>query len=898
MWLLDTVHTSQLYIHVDFVDFMLSNIFFTYGEIHNTYKGIEGWIPSPRQIAMKDFQETTLLSEPQAPHMPPPSGTTLVSSPPVPPSPAPVPQVPQPATNKRKHQAQPTPTDAAHSLSPNKKVKLDLTASEKLKAITAELHADTTFPKEIPVKETIGKCSLMFPRLFAACHPASSLLQDYSDNGCPVDCGEDWTLEKILALMEKGPHKSATANDAIKQLRAETTDKIANGYARIIKWGDIKSNIPKKLKISPVAMIPHKSKMYRCILDLSFTLYKNGKAFFSVNTTTNKLAKKQSMVQLGSSLKRLVATMATHYHPQHPFRFAKLDIKDGFWRVKVSDDDAWNFAYVLPSIQPLTSIDDTELVIPNSLQMGWCESPPLFCTCSETARDIIDIIYNDCETLPAHKLEDSMLNHIREETLPTLPTPATAIATITEVFVDDFIGMTNDLSPKNMLHLSRSMLHGIHSVFPPPEVTGHTGGDSISEKKIAKGEGTWDGIKEILGWLFDGNAFTLQLPPEKCDKIVIQINSILKKKRVSLNTYQKLAGKLQHASFGIPGGPSLFSPIQRAMLRDPEFINLSNDLTHALVDWRYIIKFLKKHPTSVRQLVQDYPNFIAYTDACKLGCGGIWTSGTSALPPFLWQVAWPEDIQKQFVSDKNPEGTITINDLELCGIVLGWLALESSGINLANTHIATFCDNTSAVSWVYKLRTSTSLVAGRLLRILGMRIHAVRSSNLSPLHVAGENNGMADCVSRAFRDGKFFHASHSLCDFFTSNFPLPQTASWQECTLPPEWTSRVISCLRGEQLPLGSLLRLPKPGKNTGITGVATPQCAASTLSSPTTSQPSNATSLSLLSLRGCGQARTAEELKSEFRESRMPSHPSPRPSNWLDNKVPYTEPTKNIPSP
>jgi hypothetical protein len=64
------------------------------------------------------------------------------------------------------------------------------------------------------------------------------------------------------------------------------------------------------------------------------------------------------------------------------------------------------------------------------------------------------------------------------------------------------------------------MLHGIHSIFPPEEVTHHPGGNSIAELKIDKGEGRWDMKKEILGWDIDGQKYTLQLPPQKCEKIV------------------------------------------------------------------------------------------------------------------------------------------------------------------------------------------------------------------------------------------------------------------------------------------------------------------------------------------------------------------------------------------
>ena len=143
------------------------------------------------------------------------------------------------------------------------------------------------------------------------------------------------------------------------------------------------------MKLSPLAMIPHKSRSYRCILDLSFQLKVKGKKINSVNQGTNKLSPQKSMAQLGWVIRHIVTTMANNYNTKHPFLFSKCDIKDGFWRLSVNHHDAWNFCYVLPPKKPGTSIDELEIVIPHALQMGWAESPPFFCAATETARDII-----------------------------------------------------------------------------------------------------------------------------------------------------------------------------------------------------------------------------------------------------------------------------------------------------------------------------------------------------------------------------------------------------------------------------------------------------------------------------------------------------------------------------
>ena len=100
--------------------------------------------------------------------------------------------------------------------------------------------------------------------------------------------------------------------------------------------------------------------------------------------------------------------MAAAHCPTCPFKFAKIDIKDGFWHMAVNDSNAWNFCYVLPTLNKNLPLDEMELVVPNSLQMGWCKSPPFFCAGTETARDIISSILAD-KSLPPHKFESTMM---------------------------------------------------------------------------------------------------------------------------------------------------------------------------------------------------------------------------------------------------------------------------------------------------------------------------------------------------------------------------------------------------------------------------------------------------------------------------------------------------------
>ena len=109
---------------------------------------------------------------------------------------------------------------------------------------------------------------LIFPRWRARRHPAANLLLKYARVGCPVLIGRELTPDEMEAEIMKGPHSSALEDDAISQIQFEAWEKATKGFATILRWGDIKQNPPSNLKISLLAMIPHKSRKYRAILSL------------------------------------------------------------------------------------------------------------------------------------------------------------------------------------------------------------------------------------------------------------------------------------------------------------------------------------------------------------------------------------------------------------------------------------------------------------------------------------------------------------------------------------------------------------------------------------------------------------------------------------------------------
>ena len=215
---------------------------------------------------------------------------------------------------------------------------------------------------------------MVFPRWRATRHPAAPMLKEYATRGCPVQTGEDWTAEQLQAAVEKGPHSSALEDNAIAQIQVEAREKVAQEFAKIYRWEDLKKDLPRALKLPPLVMIPHESRKYRAILDLSFQMIVSGQTLPSVNEATEHLVPEEAMNQIGSVLPRMIEALAAAPLEGGNIMFSKLDIKDGFWRMVCEDGEEWNFAYVLPNHEG----DPVEIVVPSALQMGWVLPPPFF----------------------------------------------------------------------------------------------------------------------------------------------------------------------------------------------------------------------------------------------------------------------------------------------------------------------------------------------------------------------------------------------------------------------------------------------------------------------------------------------------------------------------------------
>ncbi len=327
--------------------------------------------------------------------------------------------------------------------------------------------------------------------------------------------------------------------------------------------------------------------------------------------------------------------------------------------------------------------------------------------------------------------------------------------------------------------------------------------------------------------MFDGEAKTISLAPEKVGDRLALLESCLqdakKGKAIPMPTFQKLVGKLRDTAIGIPGGLGLMSPLNAALAGDRTHIKIGRDspLYHHLADWRFLIKAAMKEPTKCRELVAvNNPGYGGIVDSSKHGVGGVVFGIRKACRPHVFRFKWPTEVERAF-----DEGAITISDLEMAGLLLLWLVMEGcvGCDNLKHEHVCLLSDNSPSVGWVERFASKKSVVAARLLHALSIRMRECRSSPITPLHIPGVHNRIADIPSRSFGYKAEWHFEDDLefLQFFNSTFPLPQQNCWQLFSIRNGITSKLISLLLQPHADMHVWRRLPKRGESIGRTGDA-----------------------------------------------------------------------------
>jgi hypothetical protein len=263
--------------------------------------------------------------------------------------------------------------------------------------------------------------------------------------------------------------------------------------------------------------------------------------------------------------------------------------------------------------------------------MGWVESPPLLCAVTKLARDLTQHLVDKAVNLPPHPLKEVMkIQAVSTRARLAVPTK------LLQVYVDDFCFATTQLMVETHIpSIHQAAIHGIHSFFPQPEVTGHQNEkESISCKKLDLGNGDYTSKKDIIGFTFDGIKRTFHLPPAEATAFIKVTHGLLCRTLAPLKTLQTL---LVNSGMRPLFACSFFSPINAAMHGGGKKIGLgqSSDIRSALGDLSCLLRLLSAQPTHVCELVIDMLCYVGYHDAAAEGADGVRFSLIHDMPPLV-----------------------------------------------------------------------------------------------------------------------------------------------------------------------------------------------------------------------------------------------------------------------
>ena len=587
------------------------------------------------------------------------------------------------------------------------------------------------------------------PHLRSIPHPANIYLHNLATHGVPAPSqSPPWSRQMLQQTLRRGAHMSAQC--LYKEfLHDEFLDMVRKGYWSILPF-DAVCHLPH-LKLSPAGVVPQRERRPRPIMDYSFT---------AVNSNSLPISPTAAM-QLGQAFTRFLHQIAYANPAFGPPRMLKLDLADGYYRVRLTPTAALELAVVLPGLTPQQNL----VGIPLCLPMGWTHSPPYFCAFTETAADLANSAlrnptmhpwagaYNPLEVTSQEtfSLPSELDFHPDIVHPPTVDHKSPPIGAA-DIYIDDFLAIAQTPTQTQVL---RTLLNAIGRVF---RQDGHPDDrpdrkQTISTSKLLKGDGCWSTKKVILGWELDTYRGTLRLPDHKAARLRELLQTFGTLRRTSKRKWLQLLGELRYMSTAIKGASYLFSILQSTLTQQPgsKRLRLSPLVHRSLQDWQALAQQLTECPVPIASLVPRAPHYVGAVDASGTGIGGFWLPSNFGSPharPIVFRHAFDDDTRSQLVSAKNRQGQLTNSDFELAALVLG------SSIMARHTplnHDALWCasDNTPAVAWCAKGSPTSTNINAYLLGWLAQLSREYRF-NLTPISVPGHSNTLADFASRSF----------------------------------------------------------------------------------------------------------------------------------------------------
>ena len=319
--------------------------------------------------------------------------------------------------------------------------------------------------------------------------------------------------------------------------------------------------------------------------------------------------------------------------------------------------------------------------------------------------------------------------------------------------------------------------------------------DAISHRKL-EGDGTPSEKKIILGWLLDTRAFRIFLPADKAVFWNSEIDRMLANAyKIKSKEMESTVGRLNHVGYIMPHGRYFLNRLRKLQRRCEKYGPQKPSIPERkdLLLWKEMITNASQTGISLNQISFVKADTTIYTDASGRGLGGY-----NPQTGIAWRYNLPEWMARSF----------HINTLEFMASLIGiWIEIKQNKTEYLR--ILNLTDNSSAVGWLFKSNFDPDFqqlhdeIARQLARLL-----LENETTLYPQHIPGEENIIADSLSRDFHLSPKVLAS-SLQSLFPTQAPKGLKISEK---LPAEIISWVES-LRGLQINKMGSLPAPAPSK-------------------------------------------------------------------------------------
>ena len=245
-----------------------------------------------------------------------------------------------------------------------------------------------------------------------------------------------------------------------------------------------------------------------------------------------------------------------------------------------------------------------------------------------------------------------------------------------------------------------------------------------------------------LGIIVDSTQMTLSIPTDKVTAILRQVEATYHKKQITRKQLQSLLGCLLFVAKCVRPARIFVSRMLAALKATKgDRIEINHQFR---ADLAWFVQFCAEW-NGVGIIPPRAPSRVLLVDACLTGIGG--TDGRWA---YGQQVAQLDD------------GAVNITELEAANVVVAlhtFLTTQDRG-----THIRVRCDNMAAVS-VFTTGRAVNEVLQDCARAAWM-VQALLGVELSYDHIPGDDNVVADALSRAHTNLKYQNEADSLVAYY------------------------------------------------------------------------------------------------------------------------------------